>query len=86
MKMLRTTGHSVIINILRDERIKAGLRQIDLAEKLGVRQSFVSKYEVGERRLDIIEIQTICAIFDLTLGDFVNRVEKEQKKSQHATK
>ncbi len=84
--MLKTIDNSVLLYVLRNERMKAGLRQIDLAKKIGVRQSFVSKYEVGERRLDIMELQTICSFFGITLSEFINRLEKEQEKSQHASK
>lgn len=41
--------------LLIDARKQAGLTQDDLAQKLGKPQSFVSKYELGERRLDVVE-------------------------------
>jgi transcriptional regulator with XRE-family HTH domain len=41
--------------LLRKCRIEAGLRQEDLAEKLNAHQSFVSKYESGERLLTFVE-------------------------------
>lgn len=41
--------------ILREARVKAGLRQSDLADSLGAPQSFVSKYESGERLLTFTE-------------------------------
>ena len=63
-------------NLLRDLRKEAGLRQIDLAVKLDEPQSFVSKYESGERRLDFIEIAEICKMLDFSLSEFVIRFEK----------
>lgn len=42
-------------NLLISERKRYGLTQVELAERLGKPQSFVSKYERGERRLDVIE-------------------------------
>ena len=43
------------IQRLADARRQAKLSQEELAEKLGRRQQYVSKYETGERRLDLIE-------------------------------
>lgn len=40
----------------------AGLTQAELAAKLGKPQSFVSKYEAGERRLDVVEFLVIAHI------------------------
>jgi transcriptional regulator with XRE-family HTH domain len=64
-------------NLLKNLREEAGLRQIDLAESLGLPQSFISKYESGERRLDIIELENICKALGLTLRDFASRFEKK---------
>jgi len=47
-------------NILRDARLKRGIKQEDLAEKLHVPQSFISKYESGERMLTFAETVSIC--------------------------
>ncbi len=61
--------------LLRQIRIDAGMRQEDLAEKLGQPQSFVSRYESGERRVDLLELERICGVLGVSLGDFVARYE-----------
>lgn len=61
--------------LLRQIRLDAGLRQNDLAERLGQPQSFVSKYESGERRLDILELRQICEVVGISLEEFVQRLE-----------
>lgn len=62
-----------LLRVLREE---SGLRQADLADKLGVPQSFVSKYESGERRLEFVAVQRICGALGLSLSDFVTRLER----------
>jgi len=62
--------------LLREIRRAAGLRQAELSERLGVPQSFVSKYESGERRLDLLEIQKICTAVGISLSDFVKKYEE----------
>lgn len=46
--------------LLTDARLRAGLTQASLAKKLGRPQSFVSKFENGERRLDVIEFLDVA--------------------------
>jgi transcriptional regulator with XRE-family HTH domain len=46
--------------LLTGARLRAGLTQAALAEKLGRPQSFVSKFENGERRLDVIEFLDVA--------------------------
>lgn len=57
-------------------RIGSGLRQIDIAEKLDVPQSFISKIESGERRIDLIELKEICEALGSDLQEFINEFEK----------
>ncbi len=64
-----------LLVLLRQMRQDAGLRQADLARKIGQPQSFVSKYESGERRLDILELRAICTAAGVSLSDFVRRLE-----------
>jgi len=63
--------------LLRQIRTDAGFTQAEVADRLGVPQSFVSKYESGERRLDILELKKVCQALGCSLIDFVRRLEKE---------
>jgi transcriptional regulator with XRE-family HTH domain len=77
--MARTTYTAetrVLATLLRSVREQAGLRQVDLAEALGRSQSWVSDYEAGQRRLDLVELRSICGACGITLRQFVNRFEK----------
>ena len=71
----RTERHT-LLGLLKEMRIEAGLRQVDMAEKLHVPQSMISKYEVGERRLDLLELRDICAALGISLVEFVQELEK----------
>lgn len=51
--------------LLRDRRTRIGLRQVDLAKQLGTHQSFVSKYESGERLLTFVETVNVCEALGL---------------------
>lgn len=62
--------------LLRDMRDRAGLSQVALAERIGRPQSFVSKYETGARRLDIVEVFEVCAACGLTLSRFAAGLER----------
>ena len=60
MKTLSYDLYRDFLPLMRDVRMQAKLSQAQLAERLGRPQSFVSKYESGERRLDVIEFIVIC--------------------------
>jgi transcriptional regulator with XRE-family HTH domain len=55
---------------LRQARKDAGLTQYQIADLLGKPQSFVSKCETGERRVDIVELQAFAEIYDKPLDFF----------------
>ncbi|MEN6334194.1 MAG: helix-turn-helix transcriptional regulator [Phycisphaerales bacterium] len=65
-----------LLKLLRDQRVRAGFSQADLAKRLGRSQSFVSKYETGELRLDLIELNMICRALGRSLSSFVRQFEK----------
>lgn len=72
---IHSPEHQRLVAILRELRTNAGLRQVELAERLGRHQSYVSKYETGERRLDLIELQAICQAVGSSLRELVERLE-----------
>ena len=69
------TRRAQLLELLRQVRVEAGLRQVDLAKKLRQPQSFVSKYESGERRLDLLELHQVCNAVGTSLEEFVKRFE-----------
>jgi transcriptional regulator with XRE-family HTH domain len=48
---------------LREARKEAGLTQVEVARRLGRSQSFVTKSETGERRLDVVELRSFARIY-----------------------
>lgn len=69
----------ILRTLLRQVRLDAKLRQVDLAERLGQPQSYVSKYESGERRLDLLELRQVCEAIGISLQDFVRQFESSLK-------
>lgn len=61
--------------LLRQARVEGGLRQSDLAKRLGQPQSFISKYESGERRLDLPELRDVCEALGFPLKEFIRKFE-----------
>lgn len=75
----KLTKKKRFLTLLRQMRLDAGLRQGDLARKLGEPQSFVSRCESGERRLDILELREFCAALGVSLAIFVERLEGDSR-------
>ncbi len=73
-------------NLLRAVRKEANLSQQELAARLDKPQSFVSKYESGERRLDILEILQICKAVGVSLAVFSSRLEDQLTVNNHAAR
>lgn len=63
--------------LIREARVDAGLAQADLAARLSKPQSFVSKVESGERRVDVVELRALCRALGLALEEFVARLERD---------
>ena len=65
-----------LLELLKRIRQERGIRQVELAEKLGLPQSFVSKYESGDRRLDILELRQVCNAMGISLKEFIRELEE----------
>jgi len=62
---------------LRAARLAIGLTQVEVARRLGRPQSFVSKSETGERRLDIVELASLARLYRKPLSYFSDRRMKK---------
>ena len=63
--------HQKIVERLKKARIEIGLDQVEVAEKLGRTQSYVSKIESSERRLDVAEIKKFSTIYKKDVAYFI---------------
>ncbi len=71
--MLASKKKRQLAALLRQVRVEAKLTQEQVAVSVGQTQSYVSKYESGEQRLDLIELEAICKAVGLPLTEFVRR-------------
>ena len=70
------------LQLLRQLRLDSGITQKELAKRLGLPQSFVSKYESGERRLDILELKAICSVLKIPFPEFARRLDEALSETE----
>ncbi|PIV13254.1 hypothetical protein COY65_01980 [Candidatus Jorgensenbacteria bacterium CG_4_10_14_0_8_um_filter_39_13] len=70
-KSVYTKDYKEIIERLKTARIEAGLAQQEVADKLGKPQSYISKIESGERRLDVAELKKLSEVYKKPVSYFV---------------
>jgi len=75
-KTIFTAAHDRFIHVLRETREAAGLTQIEAAKLLGCRQTFISKIECGERRVDVIEFLEICRAYRVDSGKLLKKIAR----------
>ncbi|WP_394223655.1 helix-turn-helix domain-containing protein [Priestia aryabhattai] len=68
------------MNCLKEERKNRNLTQIQLANLINRDQTYVSKYERCERRLDVIEVRAICIAMEIEFYKFIANFEFLMKK------
>lgn len=75
-KSIHSRDYAVLLRELKAARQRARLTQSELAERIGRTQSFLSKCERGERRVDVLELRTFCGGMGISLATFIKRLEK----------
>ncbi|ATC65018.1 transcriptional regulator [Nibricoccus aquaticus] len=79
MKNIHSSDHKKLCELIRRLREEKGVTQHALAQKLEVPQSFVSKVETGERRLDILELRSVCLALEIPMKRFIQLLEEDLK-------
>lgn len=76
-KSIHDDENILLVEMLKEARLKAGLSQQELSDRLSNYRTFVSKYEARERRLDVAEVRKICRELDLVFIEFLSEYDKE---------
>jgi transcriptional regulator with XRE-family HTH domain len=72
---LHSSSYEAFRALLVEAREKAQMTQVEVAQRLEKPQSFVSKYERGERRLDFTEFLELASILSIDPIDFIKRYQ-----------
>ncbi len=73
MKEVLSARRLKLRRLLRAIRRERGVTQVQLAERLEMVQSKISKYEKGELRLDFVEVEAVCEALGTSLRSFCRR-------------
>lgn len=79
-KSIHTHEYGVAVGLIREFRERVGLTQVELAVAVGKKQTFISKVERGETRLDVIQLRTLLAAVGASLSDFARRLDRTLAK------
>lgn len=79
-KTIHSREYATVLRLLKTQRRDSGTTQIELAKRLGLTQSQVSKIERGEKRLDIVELRAVCGALGLGLAEFVRKLDQQSAK------
>jgi len=73
-KSLFSATNEELVRRLRQARKNAGLSQIEVAKRLGCRQTFISKMECGGRRIDVAELLLLLRVYETDCGEFLKNL------------
>ena len=77
-----TDAYTEFRALLKNLRVEKGLSQVEVARRLAVPQSYVSKVETGERRLDFVETIAFCEAIEIDLPTFAGLFEKKKRQAK----
>jgi len=72
---VHTKRYGALLSVLINARKAKGFSQAELAEMLGRVQTFVSKYERGERRLDLVEFIDVAEALELDVVKIIRKIQ-----------
>ena len=72
-KSIYSKEHKYLVEQLKKARVEAGLDQEKAAKLLGKTQSYISKIESGQRRIDIIQLKIFAKIYKKNLNFFIEK-------------
>lgn len=81
-KSIHQEDYALFLRHLRETREKAGLTQEQVAHAMGVTQTFISKCERGERRMDLLEVRDYCLAVQVSYEKFTSELERILKRSK----
>lgn len=74
---VHTAAYKHLLSAIVEARGEAGLSQAQLALRIGKPASFVGKYEIGERRLDVIELLVVLNALETDSSDFILNLSEQ---------
>ena len=73
-KTVFTGAHKHLVRVLKDARKKSGLKQEELAERLGRERTMISLIETGQRRVDVLEFYAIAKALGLNPAELFDEL------------
>ena len=71
MATIYTKEHKRLVERLRQARIEAGLEQTEAGKLLKKTQSYISKIESGQRRVDVVQLKKFAKLYKKALDYFI---------------
>ena len=83
-KPIYRSEYEAVRALLRELRVGAHVKQVELSKALGKPQPYISAIETGHRRVDLVEIRDICKVLGVSLADFIAAFEKSLRHTKRS--